>query len=287
MSDPKIDVIQRMYAAFGRGDLEALLTDVADDVDWAVQPNATTAPWYGSYRGSAEVPRFFAAIGSSVEVSEFTPLSFTSNDTDVMTTVQWTFTSRATGRSGTEICTIGGASPTARSCSCGGLVTASSPRRSCPGGGPHPQPLRRALIKAQTRQLISSWTSAPTSRSRRASTTSLTRLALPGPCTNPRDEVETGAQPATTSSPSARAAASVPRRGPPGRADYGRTISNERHFRSNLLTESAVRWKWALRYEGQCLTPAARAPRPRPPASRSSRPARRRRPTRHARVAMT
>lgn len=102
MSDPKIEAIQRMYAAFGRGDTDAILTDVAADIDWAIQASSTSAPWYGSYLGKSEVPRFFAALASSVEVIEFTPLSFTSNDTDVMATVRWTFKSIATGKTGTE-----------------------------------------------------------------------------------------------------------------------------------------------------------------------------------------
>ena len=40
-------------------------------------------PWYGSFRGGSDVPRFFKEIGSNVEVSEFTIVSMTSNDTDV------------------------------------------------------------------------------------------------------------------------------------------------------------------------------------------------------------
>lgn len=101
MSDPKIEALQRMYAAFGRGDLDAILADVADDVDWvSVSETASTSvPWYGSYRGKGELPRFFKEIGSNVDVTEFTPLSFTSNQTDVMVAIRWAFTVKATGKS--------------------------------------------------------------------------------------------------------------------------------------------------------------------------------------------
>ena len=37
-------------------------------------------------------------IGSSVDVTEFTPLSFTSNDTEVIVAVHWAFTVNATGK---------------------------------------------------------------------------------------------------------------------------------------------------------------------------------------------
>ncbi len=98
MSDPKIDAVQRLYEAYGRGDVEAVLAEVADDVEWGAEAASMSVPWYGTYRGKAEVPRFFKEIGSNVEVTEFTPLSFTSNDTDVIVAVHWAYTVNATGK---------------------------------------------------------------------------------------------------------------------------------------------------------------------------------------------
>jgi uncharacterized protein len=51
-----------------------------------------------SYRGKGEVPRFFKEIGSSIEITEFTPLAFTSNETDVMVPVRFAYTVNATGK---------------------------------------------------------------------------------------------------------------------------------------------------------------------------------------------
>ena len=98
MSDPKIEAVQRLYEAYGRGDVDAVLAEVADDVDWAAEAASTSVPWYGSYRGKDDVPRFFKEIGSNVEVTEFTPLSFTSNETDVIVAVRWAYTVNATGK---------------------------------------------------------------------------------------------------------------------------------------------------------------------------------------------
>lgn len=98
MSDPKIETAQRLYQAFGRGDIAAILDEVADDVDWAAEAASASIPWYGSHRGKNEVPRFFDEIGSNVEITEFTPLSFTSNATDVVVTVWWEYTVRTTGK---------------------------------------------------------------------------------------------------------------------------------------------------------------------------------------------
>ncbi len=100
-SDPKIDSIRRMYEAFGRGDVEAVLAELADDVEWisvSDEPHPQV-PWYGSYAGKADVPRFFKEIGTNVEVTGFELLSTTSNETDVMAAIRWAFTARATGRS--------------------------------------------------------------------------------------------------------------------------------------------------------------------------------------------
>ena len=69
--DPKIEAVQRLYAAYGRGDVDAVLAELADDVDWAAEAASTSVPWYGSYRGKGEVPRFFKEIGANVDVTEF------------------------------------------------------------------------------------------------------------------------------------------------------------------------------------------------------------------------
>jgi uncharacterized protein len=99
MSDPKIEAVQRLYEAYGRGDVDAVLAELADDVDWAAEAASTSVPWYGSFRGKADVPRFFKEIGSNVEVTEFTVVSLTSNDTDVVATIHWAYTVNKTGKS--------------------------------------------------------------------------------------------------------------------------------------------------------------------------------------------
>ena len=98
LTDPKIESTQRLYAAYGRADLDAVLAELADDVDWAAEAAGTAVPWYGSYRGKAAVPGFFAAIGENVDVTEFSVLGYTANGTDVVATVRWSFTVRATGK---------------------------------------------------------------------------------------------------------------------------------------------------------------------------------------------
>jgi ketosteroid isomerase-like protein len=97
-ADPKIEAVQRLYDAYGRGDLAAVLAELADDVDWGAEAASTSVPWYGNLRGKGAVPRFFEAIAGSIDITEFAPVSFTSNETDVVATIHWTYTVKATGR---------------------------------------------------------------------------------------------------------------------------------------------------------------------------------------------
>lgn len=97
-SDPKIAAIQRLYEAFGRGHVDGVVAELADSVDWAAEAASSSVPWYGNYRGKDEVPRFFKEIGANVEVTEFSLLSFASNDTDVIVALHWAYTVNATGK---------------------------------------------------------------------------------------------------------------------------------------------------------------------------------------------
>jgi uncharacterized protein len=96
--DSKIAAVQRLYGAYGQGNIDGVLAELADDVDWAAEAAGTAVPWWGHFRGKAEVPRFFKEIGSNVEVTEFDPISFTANDNDVVAIVHWTYTVNATGK---------------------------------------------------------------------------------------------------------------------------------------------------------------------------------------------
>jgi len=98
MTDPKIATVQSIYEAFGRGDIDFILDQLTDDVDWASCPDSDVAPWHG-IRGKAEVPGFFKTLGDTLQVTEFTPLAFAANETDVMVVTHWAATAPATGKS--------------------------------------------------------------------------------------------------------------------------------------------------------------------------------------------
>jgi ketosteroid isomerase-like protein len=89
MNDMKVQRVQKIYKAFGEGDLPTILAQVADDVDWASEPESTIASWHGLHRGKAEVPRFFQSLASTIDVLRFDPLTFVANDTDVLVVIRF------------------------------------------------------------------------------------------------------------------------------------------------------------------------------------------------------
>jgi ketosteroid isomerase-like protein len=100
MTDPKILAVQEMYEAFGKGDVDAILAKLTDDVDWGSVTDSEIAPWHGATKGKQNVPRFFEALAKTSDITEFTPLAFAANDTDVMAVIRFESTIRANGRSG-------------------------------------------------------------------------------------------------------------------------------------------------------------------------------------------
>jgi ketosteroid isomerase-like protein len=93
-----IRVVEDIYDAVGRGDVEAILERVTDDVDWAAEVEGTAAPWHGPRTGKQGVASFFEDINTSIEISEFVPHSYAAGDGDVHLLVDWTFRPLANGR---------------------------------------------------------------------------------------------------------------------------------------------------------------------------------------------
>jgi len=72
-----MDVVQQTYAAFGRGDIPALLSLLCDDVQWS-SPGSSVIPWAGTRHGHEGVLEFFSLIGETLEIVQFEPREFVS-----------------------------------------------------------------------------------------------------------------------------------------------------------------------------------------------------------------
>lgn len=70
-----LETIQSAYAAFGRGDIQALLALIDAKIEWE-NPGSREVPWVGSFRGHDGVGTFFAALGAGVDFEVFEPQTF-------------------------------------------------------------------------------------------------------------------------------------------------------------------------------------------------------------------
>ena len=70
-------IVQEAYAAFGRGDIPALLNLVSDDVDWwAVVGASAAVPTSGQRAGRAAVEKFFNDLAGGIQFKQFEPREF-------------------------------------------------------------------------------------------------------------------------------------------------------------------------------------------------------------------
>jgi ketosteroid isomerase-like protein len=96
--EENVKCVQRLYEAFNRGDVGTILESLTDDVDWAAEAKSDAAPWFGPHLGKDAVPAFFAAFGGAMEVEEFDPHTFGSNEDSVFALVHCRARSRNTSR---------------------------------------------------------------------------------------------------------------------------------------------------------------------------------------------
>lgn len=59
-----VETTKQIYAAFGRGDVPAVLAQLASDVEWEYGVNSTDVPWLQPRRGVAQVADFFASLAA-------------------------------------------------------------------------------------------------------------------------------------------------------------------------------------------------------------------------------
>jgi ketosteroid isomerase-like protein len=59
-----IETVQAIYEAFGRGDVEAILARLSEDVEWEYGVNTTDVPWLQPRRGRAGAAEFFQALAA-------------------------------------------------------------------------------------------------------------------------------------------------------------------------------------------------------------------------------
>ncbi|HSV53422.1 MAG TPA: nuclear transport factor 2 family protein [Burkholderiaceae bacterium] len=101
-----VERVQQMYAAFGRGDVPAILAGLAEDVEWEYGAIRNPVPWLQPYKGRAQVPQFFEALAKHIDLTQFEPRTFLQQGLLVVDLVDVAFTVRATGKHVVEAETV-------------------------------------------------------------------------------------------------------------------------------------------------------------------------------------
>ena len=102
MSDQQnIDIVKQGYDAFGRGDLEGLISLLAEDVDWH-SPGPKDLPSAGQFRGRDQVRQFFGTLNELYEFLGFEPQQFIAQGDTVVVTGVDTVRVKATGKTVSE-----------------------------------------------------------------------------------------------------------------------------------------------------------------------------------------
>jgi uncharacterized protein len=92
-----VRTVQEIYAAFGRGDIPALLNAVADDVEWSIA-GTPDVPHAGKRRGREEVAQFFPVLAATEEFEQFEPREFIAQGDQVVALGHLRSQVKATGR---------------------------------------------------------------------------------------------------------------------------------------------------------------------------------------------
>jgi ketosteroid isomerase-like protein len=92
-----VDVVRRGYEAFGRGDLDALLSLLDEDVEWTT-PGPVELPTSGTRRGLKQVADFFKAVEEVFEIQRFEPKAFVAQGDRVIVLGEETSRVKATGK---------------------------------------------------------------------------------------------------------------------------------------------------------------------------------------------
>ena len=93
-----VQTIQEAYASFQKGDIQAVLNALTDDVEWVTPGPTGILPLAGHRQGRDEVGQFFSELNSSEEVEQFDPHEYVAQGNKVVAFVKYRGRVKSTGR---------------------------------------------------------------------------------------------------------------------------------------------------------------------------------------------
>jgi ketosteroid isomerase-like protein len=101
-AESNVALIQKIYAAFGKGDVATMTEYMADDIDWGIEAASSEVPWHGTGTGKKYAVKFFEALGRECVFSRFEPNGFLASDGNVACLVTFDVTMKENGRKMTQ-----------------------------------------------------------------------------------------------------------------------------------------------------------------------------------------
>ncbi|HXG58001.1 MAG TPA: nuclear transport factor 2 family protein [Thermoanaerobaculia bacterium] len=92
-----IDTVREIYAAFGRGDVPAILERLGDDVEWEYGATPTDVPWLQPRRGRAGAAAFFQSL-AAIDIETFVLKAIMGDGDTVVGLVDLQATVRSSGK---------------------------------------------------------------------------------------------------------------------------------------------------------------------------------------------
>ncbi len=99
-----VQVVEGIYAAYGRGDMAACLDAVTDDIEWVI-PGPSDLPIAGTFRGKAGLQEWLGEVMETMQFRVFEPREFIAQGDKVVVLVYSEIVFPRTGRdvAGTEV----------------------------------------------------------------------------------------------------------------------------------------------------------------------------------------
>jgi ketosteroid isomerase-like protein len=99
-SNPNIELIQRLYGDFGRGDIDSIVAATTPDVTFGLDGRPKDVPMLGHHKGHAGVRDFFRILAETHDITSFTPEEYYADRDKVFVLGCYSWTMKPSGRSG-------------------------------------------------------------------------------------------------------------------------------------------------------------------------------------------
>lgn len=90
------EAVQEIYAAFGRGDVAAILERLDPNIEWEYDASPTEVPWLQPRHGRTGATEFFTSLGE-IEIHRFEPKAILAEGNLVVVLVDFEATARKAG----------------------------------------------------------------------------------------------------------------------------------------------------------------------------------------------